>query len=52
MVINIKSIIRSIRVIRGQIKKINMKCVVIAAGYATRLGKFDKELPETVVEDW
>ena len=50
MVINIKSIIRSIRVIRGQIKKINMKCVVIAAGYATRLGELTKNFPKPLLK--
>ena len=50
MVINIKSIIRSIRVIRVQIKKKNMKCVVIAAGYATRLGELTKNFPKPLLK--
>jgi glucose-1-phosphate thymidylyltransferase len=50
MVINMKSIIRSIRVIRGLIKKINMKCVVIAAGYATRLGELTKNFPKPLLK--
>ena len=45
-----KKIIRSIRVIRGQIKKINMKCVVIAAGYATRLGELTKNFPKPLLK--
>ena len=43
-------IIRSIRVIRGQIKKKNMKCVVIAAGYATRLGELTKNFPKPLLK--
>ena len=44
--------IRSIRVIRGQIRKEEYEVYCNCSGVRNEIGGVDKELSEAVVEDW